>query len=111
MATKSTAHPRGRKYRQHGAFSFDRTLQKLRGKSAPLVNSDTKISVLKPKMARFGALKGKHFGGHCKGDRNFCNAYRNFCRPYSGAAMRYSPFAALFSPLFCRLAVFTLLGK
>ena len=47
-------------------------------------------------MARFGALKGKHFGGHCKGDRIFCNAYRNFCRPYSGAAMRYSPFAALF---------------
>ena len=47
-------------------------------------------------MARFGALKGKHFGGHCKGDRNYCNAYRNFCRPYSGAAMRYSPFAALF---------------
>ena len=57
-------------------------------------------------MARFGALKGKRFGGHCKGDRNFCNAYRNFCnayrifcRPYSGAAMRYSPFAALF-PLY-----------
>ena len=47
-------------------------------------------------MARFGALKGKRFGGHRKGDRNFCNAYRNFCRPYSGAAMRYSPFAALF---------------
>ncbi|MDY4030566.1 MAG: hypothetical protein SOY69_05055, partial [Alloprevotella sp.] len=58
VATKSAAHPRGRKYRQHGAFSFDHTLQKLRGKSAPLVNSDTKISVLKPKMARFGALKG-----------------------------------------------------
>ena len=62
-------------------------------------------------MARFGALKGKRFGGHCNAYRNFCNAYRNFCRPYSGAAMRYSPFAALCSPLFCRLAVFTLLGK
>ena len=62
-------------------------------------------------MALAEARKEGRLGGYSMGDRNFCNAYRNFCRPYSDAAMRYSPFAALFSPLFCRLAVFTLLGK